>query len=217
MNSAAKSSHPVMHIRTSGMPQPSLLTTMLDFNGTTTSGRPMGTQIFCTDCHNSDDNREFGRTGPNGPHGSKWWHILERDYESSQAPGGPGSLITVNLNPQPDLSVNGPYGMCAKCHNLNIVVSGASWSAHGAHVMTDGFSCSTCHSAHGTGATSANPTGARMVDFDANVVGSNGGLPITYNQASNTCVLACHNTAHDPGGGIRQLPISQQQPAKAKR
>jgi hypothetical protein len=23
----------------------------------------MGTQIFCTDCHNSDDNREFGGRG----------------------------------------------------------------------------------------------------------------------------------------------------------
>ena len=118
MNSDAKSSHPVMHTRSSGLPQPSLLDTMLDFSGGTTKGRAMGAQIFCTDCHNADDNREFGRAGPNGPHGSKWWHILERDYEDSQAPGGPGTLITINLNPQPDLTVNGPYGMCAKCHNL---------------------------------------------------------------------------------------------------
>jgi len=207
MNNTAKSSHPVMHIRSSGLPQPSLLTTMLDFNGATINGRPMGAQIFCTDCHNSDDNREFGRTGPNGPHGSKWWHILERDYESSQAPAGPGSVITVNLNPQPDLSVNGPYGMCAKCHSLNTVMQSVSWNAHAAHVVADGFSCSTCHTAHGMGATSANPTGVRMVDFDLNLVASNGGVPISYNQASNTCVLVCHNTAHDPGGGIRQLPI----------
>lgn len=203
INTSAKSSHPVMHIRSSGLPQPSLLNTMLDFNGMSTNGRPMGAQIFCTDCHNSDDNREFGRTGPNGPHGSKWWHILEREYESSQAPGGPGTPITVNLNPQPDLSVNGPYGLCAKCHNLQVAMQGVSWSAHSAHVVKDGFSCSTCHSAHGTGATSANPTGVRMVDFDANVVGSNGGLPISYDPASNTCVLKCHNTFHDPGGRIR--------------
>lgn len=209
MNTSAKSSHPVMHIRSSGLPQPSLLATMLDFNGTTINGRPMGVQIFCTDCHNSDDNREFGRNGPNGPHGSKWWHILERDYESSQAPSGPGTLITVNLHQQPDLSVNGPYGMCAKCHNLSIVMQSVSWSAHAAHVFTDGFSCSTCHTAHGMGATTSNPTGARMIDFDLNLVGSNGGLPITYDQTSNTCVLVCHNTAHDPGGGIRQLPAGR--------
>jgi hypothetical protein len=176
----------------------------------------MGAQIFCTDCHNSDDNREFGRTGPNGPHGSKWWHILERDYESSQSPAGPGTLITVNLNPQPDLSVNGPYGICAKCHNLSTVVTSVSWSYHSAHVVTDGFSCSTCHNAHGTGATNANPTGVRMIDFDVNVVGSNGGLPVSYDQASNTCVLMCHNTAHDPGGAIRQVSSLQQPASKIK-
>lgn len=210
MNVSAKSSHPVMHIRSSGLPQPSLLPTMLDFDGGTTHGRTMGGQIFCTDCHNSDDNREFGRTGPNGPHGSKWWHLLERDYEDSQAPGGPGTQITVNLNPQPDLSVNGPYGMCAKCHSLSIVMQTTSWAYHNNHVVTDGLSCSTCHNAHGMTSTTANPTGVRMVDFDLNVVGRNGALDISYDPGSNSCVLQCHNVAHDPGGGIRRMSGPQQ-------
>ena len=83
----ATSSHPVLHPRSSGFSQPSLLPNMLQLNGTTTQGRAMGTQIYCTDCHNSDDNREFGGVGPNGPHGSKWDHMLERRYEFSQAPG----------------------------------------------------------------------------------------------------------------------------------
>jgi predicted CXXCH cytochrome family protein len=209
MSLNAKSSHPVMHTRNSGLPQPSLLTTMLDLNGGTNNGRSMGQQIFCSDCHNSDDNREFGGSGPSGPHGSKWWHILEHDYEDSQAPGGPGTPITVNLNPQPDLTVNGPYGICAKCHDLRIVMQSTSWAYHNNHVYADGFSCSTCHNAHGMAATSANPTGARMVDFDMNVVGQNGGLPISYDRGSNSCVLMCHNTAHDPGGGIRRLSGAQ--------
>jgi predicted CXXCH cytochrome family protein len=210
MNLSAKSSHPVMHTRNSGLPQPSLLLTMLDFNGGTNHGRSMGQQIFCIDCHNSDDNREFGGSGPSGPHGSKWWHILEHDYEDSQAPGGPGTPITINLNPQPNLTISGPYGMCAKCHDLTIVMQSTSWAYHNSHVYTDGFSCSTCHNAHGMGATSANPTGVRMVDFDVNVVGQNGSLPISYDRGSNTCVLMCHNTAHNPGGGIRRLPVTQQ-------
>ena len=210
MNTSAKSSHPVMHSRSSGLPQPSLLTTMLDLSGGTNHGRSMGSQIFCTDCHNSDDNREFGGSGPSGPHGSKYWHILEHDYEDSQAPAGPGTAVTINLHPQPDLSVNGPYGMCAKCHNLSLVMQSASWMYHKNHVATDGFSCSTCHNPHGMGATSANPTGVRMVDFDLNVVGRNGSFPISYDRGSNTCVLACHNTAHDPGGGIRKLSGPQQ-------
>ena len=210
MNTSTKSSHPVMHPRSSSLPQPSLLPTMLDLSGSTTRGRSMNTQIFCTDCHNSDDNREFGGSGPSGPHGSKYWHILEHDYEDSQAPAGPGTQITVNLHPQPDLSVNGPYGMCAKCHNLNIVMQSTSWKYHSDHVATDGFSCSTCHNPHGMTATSANPTGVRMVDFDLNVVGRNGALPISYNPGTNTCTLQCHSVAHDPNGAIRKITGPQQ-------
>ena len=216
MNLSAKSSHPVMHPRSSGFPQPSLLSTMLDLSGSTTHGRSMGSQIFCSDCHNSDDNREFGGSGPNGTHGSKWWHLLEHDYEDSQAPGGPGTLITVNLNPQPDLSVNGPYGMCAKCHNLSVVMQPASWAYHNNHVNTDGFSCSTCHTAHGMTATSANPAGTRMVDFDLNVVGQNGALPISYDQGSNSCVLQCHNVAHNPGGGVKRMTGPQRNPSPTR-
>ena len=67
----ASSSHPVMHDRSSTLSQPSLRTQMLQLDGTTL-GRSMGTRIFCTDCHNADDNREFGGAGPNGPHGSKY-------------------------------------------------------------------------------------------------------------------------------------------------
>ncbi len=81
---SASSSHPVMHDRTSALGQPSLLPYMLNLDGIT-QGRAMGTRILCTDCHNSDDNREFGGIGPNGPHGSKWTHILERRYEMTQA------------------------------------------------------------------------------------------------------------------------------------
>src|SRR5215467_16373892 len=68
-SSTATSSHPVTHARSSPLPQPSLLVNMLDEKGLA-SARPVGTQLFCTDCHNSDDNREFGGAGPNGPHGS---------------------------------------------------------------------------------------------------------------------------------------------------
>ena len=197
---AATSSHPVTHVSSSSLPQPSLLPSMLNEDGVT-QGRALGTQILCTDCHNSDDNREFGGAGPNGPHGSKWTHVLERRYEFSQA-AAPGQLIS-NLFPNPDLSVAGPYGLCGKCHNLSIVQSATSWSGHINH-MNDGFTCSTCHTAHGMGAASGTVSGERLVNFDVNVVASNGGLPISYNRAANTCVLACHLTAHNPDGTVTQ-------------
>jgi len=199
----ATSSHPVMPGRTSSLPQPSILLKMLNVDGSV-GQRSMGTQILCTDCHNSDDNREFGGSGPNGPHGSRWTHILEHRYEFSQTVI-PGQLIS-NLFPNPDLTVNGPYGMCAKCHDLSIVLTTTSWNQHGTHINA-GFSCSTCHTAHGMGATSGTISGERLINFDVNVVASNGGLPISYNRSANTCVLVCHQAAHNANGSVTQASI----------
>jgi len=204
MSSTATSSHPVLHPRSSGLPQPSLLTNMVQLNGST-PGRAMGTQIYCTDCHNSDDNREFGGVGPNGPHGSKWDHLLERRYEFSQTPG-PGQRIT-NLYPTPDLSVNGPYAMCGKCHDLsNHIIKNTSWSQHSSHINA-GFTCSTCHSAHGMGASSGNITGERLINFDLKVVAPNGGMPVSYNRGANSCALVCHGTVHYPNGTVQPLAL----------
>jgi predicted CXXCH cytochrome family protein len=189
---SSTSSHPVTHVRSSPLPQPSLLTNMMKLDGVT-QGRSMGTQILCTDCHNSDDDREFGGTGPNGPHGSKWTHILERHYEFSQTPS-PGQII-INLFSNPDLSVNGPYALCQKCHDLNQIMANTSFSEHARHI-NDGFSCSACHTAHGMGNTNGSISGDRLVNFDINVVAPNGANPISYSHATNTCTLTCHNHPH---------------------
>jgi hypothetical protein len=154
----------------------------------------MGSRLFCTDCHNSDDNREFGGIGPNGPHGSKNTHILERRYEMSQVAtgGAPGSTI-VNLFPNPpiDPASNGPYSLCAKCHDLTNVVANTSFPEHSRHI-NDGFSCSVCHSAHGVQPGSAS-TGMRLVNFDVNVVAPSNGV-ISY--SNGTCTLMCHGKTH---------------------
>ena len=197
-SATATSSHPVTHDRSSPLPQPSLRPNMLDLDGRT-PGRSMGTRILCTDCHNSDDNREFGGNGPNGPHGSMFAHIMERRYEFSQAPA-PGKLIT-NLFPNPSLSAQGganggPYALCAKCHDLTQILNNTSFSEHARHVKQDGFSCSVCHTAHGMGAQSGSISGERLVNFDARVVAPNGAAPISYNRAMNSCSLVCHNHPH---------------------
>lgn len=191
-SATATSSHPVTHDRSSSLSQPSLRAQMLNLDGTT-PGRNMGERILCTDCHNSDDNREFGGTGANGPHGSKHMHLLERHYEFSQA-AVPGGTI-VNLFPNPDLTVNGSYAMCAKCHDLTQILANTSFSEHARH-LNDGFTCSACHTAHGMGGQSTGISGERLVNFDLNVVGPNGGDPISYNRATNSCSLTCHNHQH---------------------
>jgi len=202
----ATSSHPVTHNRTSPFPQPSLRSFMLNEDGVT-PGRAMGTNILCTDCHNSDDNREFGGAGPNGPHGSKWTHILERRYEMSQA-ALPGQLIA-NLFPTPDLTTsNGPYALCGKCHVLTQIAGNTSFSEHARH-LNDGFSCSTCHTAHGNGVTSATISGERLVNFDVNVVAPNGTNPITYSKATNSCSLVCHQHVHTTGVAPATVKVSK--------
>jgi hypothetical protein len=186
----AKSGHPVTRDRFSPYPQLSLLPNMMNLDGLT-PGRAMGGRIFCSDCHNSDDNREFGGTGPNGPHGSKFNHILERRYEISTATT-PGSDL-MNSYPNPDLSVNGPYSLCAKCHNLSLVLTSGP---HSRHVSKIGASCSVCHTAHGVMGASGGISGDRMVNFDLNVVAPSGTSPISYNQATGSCTLRCHGESH---------------------
>jgi len=202
-STSSSSSHPVTHDSNSVLPQPSLRSQMLQLDGMTI-GRTMGMRILCTDCHNSDDNREFGGKGPNGPHGSKFSHILERRYEFSRA-SQPGLPVS-NLFPSPDLSAAGPYALCAKCHDLSQVLANTSFKQHSLHINA-GFSCSVCHTAHGIGAQSGNLSGERLVNFDANVVGTNRGMPVAYSRATNSCSLICH-------GQVHQLMSS---PTKVKR
>jgi hypothetical protein len=182
----------VLHDRTSTLPQPSLRATMMKLDGVT-AGRAMGTRLFCTDCHNADDNRESGGSGPNGPHGSSWNHMLERRYEMARA-ATPGGFVT-NLFPDPDGTVAGPYALCAKCHNLNTIFNDETTFKHKKHIAK-GFSCSACHSAHGTDCSNPALSGQRLVNFDLNVVAPFGGN-VVYNRATRSCTLTCHNKPHN--------------------
>jgi predicted CXXCH cytochrome family protein len=191
-SSLALSEHPVMR-DASGINQPSLLKYMWDLSGKIQS-RPMGTRVLCTDCHNSDNNREFGGTGPNGPHGSKNDHVLERPYLISKVDpaAGPGSAV-VNLTPSPILDPSSsPYALCAKCHDLTNINSDVTFTEHSRH-MKRGFSCSVCHSAHGVPAGTSGVIGTRLVSFDMNVVAPLNGV-VSY--TGSGCNLECHNHEH---------------------
>jgi nitrate/TMAO reductase-like tetraheme cytochrome c subunit len=202
----ATSSHPVMHDSSSSLSQPSLLSNMLNLDGTSSTQRVVGVRIFCTDCHNSDDNREFGGKGPMGPHGSSFSHILERNYQFGTA-ASPGGTVN-NLYANPDLSMNGPYALCAKCHDLSKVLADTSFTQHSLHVSTYGFSCSICHTAHGMGATSSTISGERLVNFDTNVVAPNNGV-LAFSHSTNTCTLVCHQVTHNADGTVSSAKKSK--------
>jgi predicted CXXCH cytochrome family protein len=201
-NSAA-SAHPVMRDATNSV-QPSLLRAQWDLTGKI-QVRAMGSRILCTDCHNSDNNREFGGTGTNGPHGSRFDHVLERTYLMSMVSpgtfpaGGPGTTI-INLSPNPTLDpVSSPFAMCAKCHDLTNINSNASFPTHSNH-LTAGISCSVCHSAHGVPGGTTGVSGRRLVSFDLSVVAPNKGV-LTFG-ANGTCTLTCHMMNHEANGTV---------------
>ncbi|MBI4166262.1 MAG: hypothetical protein HY508_11075 [Acidobacteria bacterium] len=213
--STSTSSHPVLHPASSPWPQQSLRQFMMNLDGSTPSSRQLsaGVRLFCTDCHNGDDNREFGGPGPNGPHGSQYDHMLERRYEFSQVAvaAGPGSPV-LNLFTNPDLNAGGaspgPYALCAKCHDLTATMTTSSFAlangkaGHLVHVSEQGLSCSTCHTSHGMGSLSATISGERLVNFDAKVVGPKGASPVSYTHSTETCVLACHGYNHNSDGTV---------------
>jgi hypothetical protein len=221
--STSTSSHPIMHDRSSTLPQTSLLINMLNTDGIT-SGRAMGVRILCTDCHNSDDNREFGGSGPNGPHGSIYPHIIERRYEMSQVSAGPGTPIT-NLYPGQLTNAGGttpgPWALCGKCHNLTTLLNDNS--VHAMHVSNPrlGASCSVCHTAHGMGSVSSTISGTSLVNFDVNIVAPNslgpgGTTGISYNATQGTCVLICHSVSHNYDGTVSDSKGGVLRPNKTK-
>ncbi len=193
---SALSTHPVMRDALN-LARPSLLKSMWDI-GFKMQARTMSSRILCTDCHNSDNNREFGGTGPNGVHGSRNDHILERPYVISQVMAGalPGTAIfNLQQNPVLDATPTAPYALCAKCHDLKYIASGASWPEHTRHIQ-DGFSCSVCHSAHGVPTGTTGVTGTGLVSFDMNVVAPKAvGQAVSYGGGSS-CTLTCHNHPH---------------------
>ena len=108
--------------------------------------------------------------------------------------------------------------MCAKCHDLNNIMSNASsWTQHSLHVSQYGFSCSVCHTSHGMGAVNPSVSGERLVNFDISVVGQNQTAPISYTRASNTCTLTCHNAAHNADGTVNMVGSTSSQIRRARK
>ena len=77
-----------------------------------------GGLIRCTDCHNSNTSRQAGGSGPDGPHGSIYNFLLERNYTTSD-----------NVNESAF-----EYALCYKCHERQSILSNESFSEHNLHI-----------------------------------------------------------------------------------
>jgi hypothetical protein len=174
---------------------PSLLTAVIDANGTPILGRLLSppSQIYCSDCHNNDTGKDLGSafTGPVGPHGSNINHILERKYVIESSTGTPGN--TPNI---PYMDSN--YALCFKCHSELSLRSDASFRKHRRH--TDLASCATCHDPHGVpnGTSAANGS---LINFDLNIVAPSSSGRLEFRRTGfrqGTCYLRCHGEDHNP-------------------
>jgi predicted CXXCH cytochrome family protein len=142
-------------------------------------------RIYCTDCHNNDQGTKAGGVGPNGPHGSSYIPLLERQQ-----------LLTDGT---PENIAN--YALCYKCHNRDSILADQSFRAingqgqdrgHRFHVVDQKAACTTCHDSHGVREQ------ARLINFNRDYVSpsSNGRLEfVSTGSVSGNCSLTCHGTA----------------------
>jgi hypothetical protein len=169
---------------------PSLRPAPISPGGAPLSGRLLSSAsyIYCTDCHNNDSGRNLGSgTGPAGPHGSNFPHILERENSLESPPPTPGGSSAG----VPFTASN--YALCDKCHDVQgSILRDISFKEHSKHIQEEGAACSTCHDPHASSAP-------MLINFDRSIVGpaSNGVLQYTRTGLGHgTCTLTCHGEEH---------------------
>jgi len=142
--------------------------------------------IYCTDCHNSDTSVASGGPGPDGPHGSIYSPILERNY------------TTLDNTSESTFE----YALCYKCHDRNSILGDDSFGEHDKHVRKENAPCSACHDPHGISATQGNSVNnTHLINFDLNIVSPNSSGLLMFEDLGTfrgQCYLSCHSEDHSP-------------------
>jgi predicted CXXCH cytochrome family protein len=133
--------------------------------------------IYCTDCHNSDSGPRAGGSGADGPHGSAFRPLLERNLALT------------------DFQSESPatYALCYKCHSRSVVLSNTSFRFHQSHVVNDKTACTTCHDSHGTA------NAPHLINFNTTYVSHNSLGVLSYASTGvfkGVCSLTCHGVEH---------------------
>ncbi len=145
--------------------------------------------IRCTDCHDNDTGPKAPTpgTGPSGPHGSNFKHLLAGRYD---------------MDSQNTAESAATYALCYKCHDRTIVLSSASFSSHNRHVREEQASCSICHDSHGISSGQGTAiNNAHLINFDRRFVTPSSGGILRWEQTSpgrGRCYLTCHGRNHNP-------------------
>jgi hypothetical protein len=128
-----------------------------------------------------------GGPGPDGPHGSIYSPLLERNY------------TTLNNTRESTFE----YALCYKCHDRDSILGDDSFGEHDKHIRTKRAPCSTCHDPHGVSATQGNSmNNSNLMNFDLNIVSPNRSGLLMFEDLGTfrgQCYLSCHGKDHDPG------------------
>lgn len=147
----------------------------------------VGALVTCTDCHNSDNSRFAGGTGPNGPHGSIYEPLLVDNYRTED-------FTTESAD---------AYSLCYRCHDRDSILGDESFSRHRRHIVDIRTPCSACHDAHGIYRGQGNATNhSHLLNFDLSIVfpaDTAAGPTLQYvdtGRFSGTCTMTCHGFPH---------------------
>jgi hypothetical protein len=148
-------------------------------------GLATGSLIRCTDCHDNDTGPGAGGAGPQGPHGSIYDFLLERNY---------------TVTDDTDESAY-EYALCYKCHQQSVVLSGRSFNKHRLHVVNQRTPCSACHDPHGVSLTTGSTSDhTHLINFDTVIVRpepTTGRLEFRDEGSfAGSCTLVCHGSVH---------------------
>jgi predicted CXXCH cytochrome family protein len=148
-------------------------------------GLPHGSLLRCTDCHNNDQTRRTGGSGPDGPHGSVNAFLLERNY-----------TVTDNL-----AESEFEYALCYRCHLRSSILGNQSFSEHRKHIVEERAPCSACHDPHGVslvGGGSSDRT--HLINFDVRIVRPDPQTGLLnfrdLGRFRGSCTLICHGETH---------------------
>ncbi len=132
--------------------------------------------MYCTDCHNNDQGPAIGGGGPNGPHGSTWSPILERQ-------------LVLGDNQSENSSI---YALCYKCHSRSSILADESFSEHKKHIEGEKTACTTCHDPHGVVGVS------HLINFNLDYVNPVMGIIefVDTGRFRGSCTLTCHGERH---------------------
>ncbi|MBN1359017.1 MAG: hypothetical protein JW993_00415 [Sedimentisphaerales bacterium] len=141
----------------------------------------VATQIYCTDCHNSDST-----SGAQGPHGSVYPNLLAFRYETS------------DFTQESSFS----YELCYRCHSRNSILGDESFPGHRRH-LEEQIPCSACHDSHGISASQGTRlNNSHLINFDISIVRPDPGTGrLAYEDLGvfqGRCFLSCHSKTHSP-------------------